>query len=59
MQKDPTDIILISGYRSILGDTQTPDEVILERLAYLEGFCRGIIRDELKKPIKQYENSNK
>ena len=37
----------IEEYRKVLSDQTSSDEQIKERLAYLEGFCRNIIRAEL------------
>lgn len=42
-------VISIDEYRKILGDSISSDEKIVQRLQYLEGFCRNIIRKELKK----------
>ena len=37
----------ITEYRELLNDHETSDTKILERLEYLEAFCRQIIRNEL------------
>ena len=46
-------IISIKEYRELLKDEITSDEKILERLEYLEPFCRNIIRPELEKILKE------
>ena len=44
-----TTIMTIEKYREILNDYKTEDEVILQKLEYLEAFCRNIIKTELEK----------
>lgn len=41
--------VSIEKYRKILNDYETPDERVQERLDYLNGFLRNIIRIELDK----------
>lgn len=41
-------VIPISEYRRLLGDEESTDQQIRERLAYLENFFRTIIRIELE-----------
>lgn len=41
--------VSIEKYRKILNDYETPDERVQERLNYLSGFLRNIIRIELDK----------
>jgi len=41
-------IIPIAEYRRLLKDDTSTDEQILNRLEYLESFCRNIIRNEIK-----------
>lgn len=40
-------MVTIEEYRRMLNDRASSDGQIKERLAYLEGFCRNIIRAEL------------
>lgn len=42
-------IVSTERYREITGDYTSTDEKILKKLAYLESFCRNIIRQELNK----------
>lgn len=41
--------VSIEKYRKILNDYETSDERVQERLNYLNGFLRNIIRIELEK----------
>ena len=41
-------VVSVAEYRKLLGDHQSTDERITERLRYLEAFCRNIIKPELK-----------
>lgn len=50
--KESTTLISIAEYRRLLGDYISTNERIVERLEYLEAFCRNIIKPELE---KQYE----
>jgi len=43
-----TMLLSIKEYRELLKDEISSDEKILERIQYLEAFCRNIIRPELK-----------
>ena len=42
-------IISVDEYRRLLGDYKSTDEQIVERLQFLEAFCRNIIKPEIKK----------
>ena len=42
-------VVSVAEYRHIIGDESSTDEHILERLQYLEAFCRNIIKPELQK----------
>ncbi len=53
--KEP--IVSIAEYRKLLNDTKSSDEKIVERLEYLEAFCRNIIRGELEKWSKKKRTS--
>jgi hypothetical protein len=46
-QKNKIQILSVEEYRAILNDHKSTDEQIEKRLAFLEQFCRGIIRQEL------------
>ena len=41
-------VITTDEYRKLLKDETSTDEQIAKRLAYLEAFCRNVIRIELK-----------
>ena len=41
-------VVSIAEYRKVTGDHKSTDERIVERLRYLEAFCRNIIKPELK-----------
>ena len=41
-------VVSVAEYRKMLGDYKSTDERIVERLRYLEAFCRNIIKPELK-----------
>ena len=45
--------VSVGEYRQLLGDYESTDERILERLQYIESFCRAIIRAELQNYAKQ------
>jgi len=51
LQLDKTDgtVVSITEYRRLTGDKTSTDERIVERLQYLEAFCRNVIKNELKK----------
>ncbi len=60
IDKALTPIISIAEYRELLKDTTSTDEKILERLRYIEAFCRNVIKIELEKYQKNYgKDSNK
>ena len=42
-------VMSVAEYRQLVGDTATSDARIMERLRYLEAFCRNIIQPELCK----------
>lgn len=44
----PVPVVSIEEYRKMLGDYVSTDKQIFDRLWYLEGLCRTIIREELK-----------
>jgi hypothetical protein len=46
------EIVSIKEYRHLLKDEASSDEQILKRLAYLEAFCRNIIRIEVEAYLK-------
>jgi hypothetical protein len=46
-------VIPIADYRRILKDTASSDTEIVDRLQYLESFCRSVIRIELEKHVHQ------
>ncbi len=41
-------VVSVAEYRKLLGDYQSTDERITDRLRYLEAFCRNIIKPEIK-----------
>ena len=41
-------VVSVAEYRKLLGDQTSPDERIVERLQFLEAFCRNIIQPEIK-----------
>lgn len=41
-------ILPVKEYREIMGDTLTPDQQIVEKIAFLESFCRSIIKGEIE-----------
>lgn len=41
-------LVSVAEYRAILGDNSSTDKHIVERLQYLEAFCRNIIKPELQ-----------
>lgn len=46
-------IVSISEYRQLIGDHTSTDKRIIERLQYLEAFCRNIIKPELQTYVRQ------
>ena len=46
-------LVPVAEYRQILDDSTSTDERIIERLQYLEAFCRNIIKPELQTYVKQ------
>ncbi len=46
-------MVSIEEYRKLLSDYVTSDEIITERLEYLEAFCRNIIKNELQSYINR------
>ena len=46
-------IITIEDYRKILDDRESSDHQIIQRLQYLEAFCRNIIQDDLEKYVSK------
>jgi len=48
-KKEYKEIISVEEYRKLVQDSITPTEKVMERLRYLEAFCRNIIRLELEK----------
>ena len=44
--------VSVERYRKVLNDYESSDEKILQRLQYLEGFCRNISRLELEDYVK-------
>lgn len=41
-------VVSVAEYRQLLGDRTSTDERIVERLQFLEAFCRNIIKPELQ-----------
>lgn len=41
-------VVSVAEYRRLLGDHISTDERIVERLQFLEAFCRNIIKPELE-----------
>lgn len=48
-------LVSVAEYRRLMKDDVSTDERIVERLRYLESFCRTIIRAELDAYSKQDE----
>lgn len=44
---------LIQSYRRLTKDVHSSDELVLERIKYLEQLCRSVIQEELKNYGKQ------
>ncbi len=51
--KKESSILSIEEYRRLLDDSESTDERIIERLQYIESFCRAIIRTELQNYAKK------
>ena len=49
-------VVSVAEYRKLLGDHQSTDERIIERLRYLEAFCRNIIKPEIKTYANKQQN---
>lgn len=49
-------IIPIARYRKLTGDFSSTDARVIERLQYLEQFCRVIIQTELDKHAEETRN---
>lgn len=43
-----TPSITIEKYRALTGDQTSPDELITQRIFYIEQLCRGVIQQELR-----------
>jgi len=41
-------VVSVTEYRKLLGDYKSTDEQIVERLQFLEAFCRNIIKPIIK-----------
>ena len=48
-----TTVVSVAEYRQLVGDSTSSDIQIVERLRYLEAFCRNIINPELQKIYEQ------
>ena len=46
LEKNGT-VVSIAEYRKLVGDDVSTDECIVERLQYLEAFCRNVIKQEI------------
>lgn len=44
-----TPAISIEQYRVITDDYVSPDELVTQRIFYIERLCRGVIKQELRK----------
>ena len=51
----PKPLVSIAEYRKLMNDNESTDERITQRLNYLEGFFRTIIRMELEKYRKSQQ----
>lgn len=49
VKKEEKNLISVEEYRRLVQDSVTPPEKVMERLRYLEAFCRNVIRLELEK----------
>jgi hypothetical protein len=43
-----TPTISIEQYRTLTGDQYTSDELVTQRIFYIERLCRGVIQQELR-----------
>jgi hypothetical protein len=41
--------VSIEEYRKLTGDATSPDDLVLQRITYIERLCRGVIVNELQK----------
>ena len=46
-------VLTVVEYRKLLNDHESTAEQIIQRLEYIESFCRSVIRAELKNYAKQ------
>ncbi len=46
-------LVSVADYRQLLGDYTSTDKRIVERLQFLEAFCRNIIKPNLQKIYEQ------
>lgn len=46
-------IVTIAEYRKLSGDKFSSDQKVLERITYLENFCRIVIQSELNVYAKE------
>lgn len=51
--KGTSTLVSIAEYRRLLGDDTSTDKRIVERLQYLEAFCRNIIKPELQTYVQR------
>ena len=49
----------VEEYRKILNDQVSPKEKIVQRLQYLEGFMRNVIKSELQNYVKEQTQKRK
>lgn len=47
-------IISIEEYRRLMGDHDSTDEQIVQRVRYMEGLCRAVIQAELQNHGKNH-----
>lgn len=52
-------MISVQEYRNILNDHVTTDEMIRDRISYLEALCRNVIQSEIKNHVKGTKNKIK
>ncbi|MBU6415347.1 hypothetical protein KGQ34_03885 [Patescibacteria group bacterium] len=48
MQEKNGMVVSVAEYRKLLGDYMSTDQRIVERLQFLEAFCKNIIKFEIK-----------
>ena len=46
-------LVTVSEYRTLLNDYTSADDQIIERLEYLESFCRNVAKFEIEKYIQK------